>query len=67
MGEQWSQRHSDECKKSGRPQPHYVKMDPPLEVGGAGSGTQVATDRVQLIQLLRFQVAVFLRCWDNDP
>eukprot|EP00973_Karenia_brevis_P092198 12411254-Karenia_brevis.AAC.1 len=45
VGEQWSQRQRDECKRSGRPQPHYVKMDHPLEVGGVGSGTQVATYR----------------------
>eukprot|EP00973_Karenia_brevis_P031305 4320762-Karenia_brevis.AAC.1 len=30
VGEQWFQRQSDECKMSGRLQPHYVKMDPPL-------------------------------------
>eukprot|EP00973_Karenia_brevis_P072602 10084839-Karenia_brevis.AAC.1 len=46
VGEQWFQRQSDECKRSGRPRPHYAKMDPPLEVGGFVSGTQVATYRV---------------------
>eukprot|EP00973_Karenia_brevis_P017498 2400996-Karenia_brevis.AAC.1 len=45
-GEQWSQSQSEECKSSGRPQPHYEKLDHPIEVGGMGSGTQVATHRV---------------------
>eukprot|EP00973_Karenia_brevis_P046848 6499668-Karenia_brevis.AAC.1 len=71
VGEQRSQRQRSECKKAG-----YVKSDHPLEVGGVGSGFQIAVHRVthaiglgmvtkQNTQHQKSQAVECLHCWDS--
>ena len=47
-GDEWSKRQQEEARKAGRPNAVYTPLPRQLEVGGVGTGTQIATRSVKV-------------------